>query len=323
MNIIYSLQILRFFAALSVIIFHVPIVNGTSIGVDVFFIISGFVIALVLRKSNNYFLLRRIIRILPLYWLLTIFIFISKTQFPFLFSFNEITYVDLIKSLFFIPIYSEIENKILYPIIMVGWTLNYEIFFYFIVAIILLFTKKNLNLVIIAVLLSLFFISNLYKDKHYLFLFISNSIILEFAFGIILFLIYNNFKNNQIFDHFISIISVFILLILSFYFFQNFEIRIINHGIPAFLLVFLFLQINKYFKENKFFNTLGVISYAMYLVHPYFLSLNYKIISKYNIQYTFISYFICLTIIIIISYLIYRLFEKNVIKYLKYKLING
>ena len=126
MNIVYSLQLLRFLAALSVILFHIPLIKFPAIGVDIFFVVSGFVIAFVLNNNKNQFLLKRLIRILPLYWILTIFIFILKLYFPFLFSFSEISYSDLIKSLLFIPIYSEIENKIMYPIIMVGWTLNYE-----------------------------------------------------------------------------------------------------------------------------------------------------------------------------------------------------
>ena len=70
---------------------------------------------------------------------------------------------------------------------------------------------------------------------------------------------------------------------------------------------------------------MGLISYALYLIHPYFLSLNEKIIIYFEFKQTliYLSYIIYLIIVIGTSYFIYILFEKNIINYLKKKLTNG
>ncbi len=322
MEIIFSLQLLRFLAALSVVFFHMPIFKGSSIGVDIFFIISGFIIPFILEKNDNNFFIKRIIRILPLYWLLTILIFISKILFPNIFSYIDVNLIDLFKSLFFIPIYSEIEDRIIYPIIMVGWTLNYEMFFYFIVTISLFISKKNYIYLVILNIIFLFLLGNIYQDKNYLFLYISNSIILEFVLGIILYLIYINFN---LFNNVYKIVITVILIYISFILFSNNEIRFLSQGLPSFFIVLFFLQINKFIKKNNFINSMGLISYALYLIHPYFLSLNEKIIIYFEFKQTliYLSYIIYLIIVIGTSFFIYMFFEKNIINYLKKKLING
>ncbi len=322
MEVIISLQLLRFLAALSVVFFHMPIFRGSSIGVDIFFVISGFIIPFILEKNHNNFFLKRIIRILPLYWFLTILLFISKILFPNHFSYTDVNLIDLFKSLFFFPIYSEIEDRIIYPIIMVGWTLNYEMFFYFIVSLSLFISKKNYIYVLIFNIVFLFSLGNLFQDKSYLFLYISNSIILEFVLGIILYLIYVKYNLvNNVYKIFVTVILIYI----SYNSFSNYEIRFLNQGLPSFFIVLFFLQINKFFSKNTLINSMGLISYALYLIHPYFLTLNEKIIILYEFQQTLIyfSYIIYLIIVIGASFFIYMFFEKNIINYLKKKLING
>ena len=73
---IYNLQLLRALAALAVVYFHVTSEAGLGLpvnigahGVDVFFVISGFIIAYIGARSPDGFLLRRLIRIVPFYWL--------------------------------------------------------------------------------------------------------------------------------------------------------------------------------------------------------------------------------------------------------------
>jgi exopolysaccharide production protein ExoZ len=69
-----TLQILRFIAASSVVYHHIEASpNFGSFGVDIFFVLSGFVIALVLenRQSAKHFAIGRMTRIIPLYWILT------------------------------------------------------------------------------------------------------------------------------------------------------------------------------------------------------------------------------------------------------------
>ena len=78
---------------------------------------------------------------------------------------------------------------------MVGWTLNYEMFFYFIVSVSLYISKKHyINITII--FLIIFFISgNLINQNNLILSYTSNSIILEFILGILAYYIYKKYIN--------------------------------------------------------------------------------------------------------------------------------
>jgi exopolysaccharide production protein ExoZ len=121
-----SIQILRAAAALGVLLDHAgrwldvaPIVDIGAAGVDLFFVISGFIMVYTSERlfgqtgAPQRFLARRIIRIVPLYWTLTAFAALV------LFGFGPNT----LGSYLFIPTHRG-------PILTVGWTLNYEMMFY-------------------------------------------------------------------------------------------------------------------------------------------------------------------------------------------------
>jgi exopolysaccharide production protein ExoZ len=75
---ISNIQLLRGLAALAVAFYHAGyVIPGTThtdfLGVPVFFVISGFIMTHITRASSDDFLLHRLIRIVPLYWLATAF----------------------------------------------------------------------------------------------------------------------------------------------------------------------------------------------------------------------------------------------------------
>jgi len=113
-------------------------------GVAVFFVISGFIMAVTTRnvapgpsRAAN-FLLHRIIRVAPPYWLLTLvaaaLIWAGLWQ-----KGSVLPPVDVLKSLAFIP-YGHPGNA-MRPVLGQGWTLNYEILFYLIFSLGLLFAR--------------------------------------------------------------------------------------------------------------------------------------------------------------------------------------
>lgn len=166
-NTFLSLQGLRGLAALSVMLFHFRyLINSQtpglgdylfgwgSIGVDAFFIISGFVITLSANKlgtGNNAcrnFLISRMWRIMPVYFILLLVTFIfsggmSTFHYP-----DKVN--NLISALTFSPIYTDrapfyVNDSGVYGI---RWTLNYEMYFYLITAACLVFPKPKTLLVI-------------------------------------------------------------------------------------------------------------------------------------------------------------------------------
>ena len=180
---INNIQALRFFAAFSVVFAHLLLnrYSGTGIptdlfavgafGVDVFFIISGFIMAFVSKgmkgsapQKSIEFLVRRVFRVVPLYWRFTILAYIlafmsiscppNLTSCPWYlndqYNFAKTSFDWLFQSLTFThwdrgPIYS------------IGWTLIYEFWFYVLFSVCLLlgmrpsrFFSALLALVVIA-----------------------------------------------------------------------------------------------------------------------------------------------------------------------------
>jgi exopolysaccharide production protein ExoZ len=132
---IVSLQGLRALAACLVVLYHIRAIQIGNFGVDIFFVISGFVISLVAEVDGKYFLAKRLFRVVPLYWLATLGAYVMAMFLPDLFNHPSADIAPLLKSLFFIP-YQKWDNMIV-PILPQGWTLNYEMFFYVIFAAVL------------------------------------------------------------------------------------------------------------------------------------------------------------------------------------------
>lgn len=154
---LFSLQILRFLAAFLVFFSHiedryenweqayhltVPRLGlDGALGVDIFFVISGFVMGYVTldrfgqRGAARKFASDRASKIIPLYWALTIIqcgVLILGSQLGGHFNMERLNVEELTKSLFFVP-YFNAEGKHR-PVLGQGWTLNYEMAFYVIVA---------------------------------------------------------------------------------------------------------------------------------------------------------------------------------------------
>jgi exopolysaccharide production protein ExoZ len=141
---VVSIQYLRGVAAVGVLIFHAADRTGSSFGlggagVDVFFVISGFIMWTIGARrplTPGAFLVRRVIRIVPLYWLVTLALCGAWVLMPSLLPNLSPTPSHVLQSLFFIPHVD--PAGIVAPLLVPGWTLNYEAFFYLVFALTLL-----------------------------------------------------------------------------------------------------------------------------------------------------------------------------------------
>lgn len=127
-GVLHSVQALRALAAYAVALFHLGMLGIGVAGVDVFFVISGFVMAKVaIDEPAARFLRKRIVRIVPLYWAVTLgFCALGLTTH--LFRHFAVTPADLVRSLLFIP-YVNAQGRV-WPIVIPGWTLDFEMAFY-------------------------------------------------------------------------------------------------------------------------------------------------------------------------------------------------
>jgi exopolysaccharide production protein ExoZ len=126
-----------------------------SIGVSAFFVLSGVIMVQQSRDlfrrpgSTLIFAWRRITRIVPLYWVATLFTFILMLFWS---GRPQHLRLQLLLSLAFIPDYLSNEQNVLAPITGVGWTLNYEMFFYLLFALALRLPRRVGLLALIVVL---------------------------------------------------------------------------------------------------------------------------------------------------------------------------
>jgi peptidoglycan/LPS O-acetylase OafA/YrhL len=133
---VLTIQYLRAIAASLVVIHHaLAALIVTSIGlfgVDLFFVISGYVMWATTtdgQRTPLSFWAARIVRIVPLYWVFTTLYIVVALLMPSGVSYAVFDPLFLVKSYLFIPA-AHPTLGVVAPVYTLGWTLNYEMFFY-------------------------------------------------------------------------------------------------------------------------------------------------------------------------------------------------
>ncbi|HWK65864.1 MAG TPA: acyltransferase [Rhizobiaceae bacterium] len=191
MTKVFGIQYLRAVAALAVVIFHAAERSGLhfivgAAGVDVFFVISGFVMwtATSTRPvSTAAFYRDRLLRIAPLYWVVTSIMAIGALAG--LFPRIRLTAEHVAASLAFVPHRSPSNGEI-WPLLTQGWTLNLEMFFYLIFGAVL-FLPRERRLAALSAIFVGFVLAGWYlRPEGPLLATFTRPIILEFLFGAVL-----------------------------------------------------------------------------------------------------------------------------------------
>jgi exopolysaccharide production protein ExoZ len=275
MKKLQSLTVLRAVAATTVIFFHIMAPTGHTFGefgVDIFFVLSGFVIALVLDSptiTTRRFVADRIARIVPLYWVLTLGVFAGTLIVPSLFNSTTASPGNLLKSLLFIP-YRK-ESGEIFPMLFVGWTLNYEMMFYVVAAFSLMLMRRH-RLLFAAALLAVIFCTAKVSGSHdALARFYADQRLFEFPLG---FIAYRLWKHGVRIRP--ALAGAVALAAYAWMAYVNWYglavVPLLVFGIPAFLLVACSLSLESALGTGPL--TRGAIfvgdaSYAIYLSHPY------------------------------------------------------
>jgi exopolysaccharide production protein ExoZ len=196
---ILSIQYLRAFAALMVVWHHglnqVPgvsqLINAPEFGprgVDLFFVISGFIMALNTAGKDVTpfeFFRHRVIRIVPLYWLVTLCMLGCAVIVPSAFKSLQYSPAAIAKSLLFIPYDSLSFPGEIWPVLVPGWTLNYEMFFYALFAVSLLVPARYRLTSLVATLVALV-LAGLAHFVNPILVTYTNPRLLEFAAGAVI-----------------------------------------------------------------------------------------------------------------------------------------
>lgn len=280
-QILVNVQVLRAFAAINVVLFHIidtsfrygmdvrlfaPLEGWGANGVDVFFVISGFVMfhTQFLRKSTPLaFMQNRVIRIVPLYWLLTLlFLAIYLVQ-PSIFRSVVVDGAAIAGSFLF-------ASKIVLdanPLVYVGWTLEWEMVFYIIFAACLLF--RSWTMTILATALGLSAVGAL----------TGNPIVLEFLFGILCGYAFHHVRLNERLALLVFAAGLAALFLSIGYRFRDMEVeRVWIWGIPAFLIILGAIHARQ--MKSAILAWLGDASYSIYLVQVFTIPAFYKVAER-------------------------------------------
>ena len=328
----YELDILRFLAALSVVFFHYTFLNAIIqpatpvypyfgsvfkygyLGVDLFFIISGFVILLSTgNKTALGFSISRITRLYPAFWVavtltvLALWLFsIPNTHSPGLYQY--------LANLTMVPEYLGVDN-----IDSVYWTLQIEIKFYFWIFVIMLFKKIQY----IEGFILLWLLMAVLETFHFMHGFTHQFFIPEwapyFGAGALFYRVWQKGFNWQ------RGVMLILAYVLSIYYAieganwrtetygQLFSPYVVTFLTTAFYLLFVLIVFNRNIRVNRSWLTLlGVVTYPLYLIHDVIGQLFFYYFA-HNVN-KYILLFDVTLFMIIVSYLIYHFFEVPISK---------
>lgn len=292
-HVLLSIQALRGLAVMAVVLIHIqlyfsnklqmpallPQFNIGAASVDVFFVISGFIMVYASERlfgqpgGMRIYFLRRIARIVPMYWaastILLVYVLLRYDSVSAVAGGAKADYV--IASYLFYP-YLRPDGWGA-PLLGVGWTLNFEVFFYTLFGLLIAFSRRTVVTVIGAVfcvLIAIQFLFSLPNPFAYWF----SPLIIEFVFGMGIAHAYRIGVRLPPWLQWTLIAAGLAGLGYAwhqaFFFEPTSLLRVLYWGLPALLIVGPFALAEKRVPHNLFWRVSGLLgdaSYSIYLVH--------------------------------------------------------
>ncbi|MGV6825576.1 MAG: acyltransferase family protein [bacterium] len=339
---IVNIQMLRFLAALAVFMAHLSerfhgMAAGADLfvalsgigraGVDVFFVISGYIMWTTTRdltggRASLRFLLRRFARIYSGYWpFFMLFLFAFWVGEP-----SRLTNVDTLKSFFLVP------QGINHHLIAVAWTLSYELYFYLLISVLLLFSRRTAAglMVLIAVVvlaMSIYLQITLSRGQLVIFSyigFITSPFVLEFLAGCWVASLTSRGPVKQ--PQWWLVAGLIVVAVAGwfnltvyddgiFYGFHRLE-RVLLFGSASVLIVYglIGLEQSGYYPRGRLFLELGGASYALYLGHTLFIGafshLFYPSLVGVGVPIASMVYLLIMVVVLVFSIVVYRWIEN-------------
>jgi peptidoglycan/LPS O-acetylase OafA/YrhL len=330
------LQALRAFAAISVMFYHGTEMiedqlgylflnnafNAGFSGVDIFFVLSGFIILYTTRNKGMTipaFLKKRFVRIYPIYWVVTALLIAAYFASPSPDNAHKEDPGVVLGSFLLFP-----QKKY---VIGVAWTLSYEIIFYLVFAFTYLKNPKLLFYTF-AGWTAIILVTTLLKLETGIFALdaLFNPIIILFAFGCLIAHLFVEYPHFAYWKACI-VVGLGLFVITSFIFCQAIIrdplafsapiSRVYLFGIPAALVIFGSLYLPTAVPRVLVY--LGDASYSLYLIHGTVLSIMLKVVLKFNLGDVFgnvVGALVLFTATVVASAAFYSVVEKPLLKIL-------
>lgn len=305
-----------------------------ELGVKLFFCISGFIIfnstkdLLPNFSSLIFFLRRRFFRVAPLYWLATS-VLVLKHSMQGIATPGQ----DFLYSILFIPYIS--DQSLMRPILIQGWTLNYEIFFYSLFGVALLLQARRRLLFMSCALLTLVLLreydyfsiqGNLLERSIYL---LSGNYLLYFLIGIVIAALKVRLSSTRTkitismrWSLTLSTTLLCVFILTEFYMRPSPLLSEIMMATTCSLcLIFCVIErnfIGRTGRLERMIELAGNASYSTYLFHGFFIVPLAKLIVLMNIKLSTLS--LALLMVIVCTYtgiLIYRYVEQPLLNKLR------
>lgn len=245
-----------------------------TVGVDLFFVISGYIMWVTTEsreRSPLRFWLARIVRIVPLYWMFTAAYLAAALVTPESFFNLKLDATHIVKSFLFIPAEHPNLNGMIAPVYALGWTLNYEMFFYLLFGFCLFVPNRAVRFVLLAAtFLGLIAFGLVAQPRGAMLRTYVDPIMLEFLAGVVLAIVSRQLMRCG------ALLGVALLIVAVLWvgvvYANGYALpRSISHAIPAVIAVAgaLMLEPAARVHPSRLGLLLGNASYSIYLAHPF------------------------------------------------------
>lgn len=337
-----NLQLLRFVAALLVVTEHLQFKTRNlgfmaqgwlvdfkpiflPIGIDIFFVVSGFIMFHLSRDrfgEPGYwrtFLHRRLIRIVPLYWLFTILIVAASFKLGDHMSHAGFSPAQVVASFAFFP-WPRSDGYIV-PVLSGGWTLNYEMLFYAIFAVALMFPRRRGLAVVAVVIVGLAVSHWLVPAGWWPLTFWTSQIILDFLLGIGLAGLYATGLRLSAVSGAVLLVAAIAALVVSKQFDAPAQIgRFLALGLPAAMVCAAFVLVPPPGRQGPLYRAMlagGDASYSLYLSHGFTLALFAIACQRLDMRNPCLFFAGGVTVSVLIAWFIYTQFETRMLARLR------
>jgi exopolysaccharide production protein ExoZ len=353
---IEGLQIWRAIAVILVAVLHVMQITGGSgslnmvrfgnlgmFGVDIFFVISGFILGLTaLRAASGdprfeslHFIARRILRIFPLYWIVILFPLTRWVRS------TDVSGISFLNSWFLLP---SLTYPWIHLIVGLAWTLIFEMVFYFVMTVFLRITIRHAVRNTVAALVLLVVAGRFLDIRRPGLVIVMNPILLEFVMGAITALGFQRFGRHRKAGVAILVAGLLAVGLVTFYTTTNVALeqnvllgadvlpRMGTWGVAAWLLisgvVFWGPQVRS--RLGKMLVAVGNGSYSIYLTSAISTEMISRLMAKIPIGFPrsgpiFLRGGVALACVILTGMVCFWFVETPLLRWLngRYKLIFG